>query len=258
MTTSTFNPPSKLQQRLAGALGLALLLVLWELASRRLHPLILPSPKETWRALEGLWRDGSLTANLALTLGRTVGGFGLALLAGCALAALSQSTSLVQALLRPLVAVVQIIPPVVWMVLAVIWFGIASGRAAAFVIFIVTLPLTFAQSTAGLEGIDVKLVEMARVYRCSPGRILTHIYLPALLPQLAAAVGVGFSFAWKAAVFAEFMGSNSGVGFLLSTANSNLETDKVFAWVLVLIAVMLACEYGLLQPLRRRAARWSG
>ncbi len=69
-------------------------------------------------------------------------------------------------------------------------------------------------------------------------------------------MSVGFSFAWKAAIFAEFMGSTSGVGFLLSTANSNLETEKVFAWVLVLIAVMLVCEYGLLLPLKHRAERW--
>jgi len=257
MTPSTIKGKQRATKVLAGCLSLLALLVLWGAAARSYHPLILPSPGETWRALRGLWADGALQANLAITLRRTMAGYGLALAAGFCLALLSRSHAFVQALLRPLLAVVQIIPPVVWTVLAVIWFGIATGRAPLFLIFMVTLPLSFSQIVSGLESIDGRLVEMARVYRCGWLRMITELYLPALLPHLAATVSVGFSFAWKAAVFAEFMGSTSGVGFVLSTANSNLETEQVFAWALVLVAVMLVCEYGLLIPLRRKAARWS-
>lgn len=257
MITFITRHKKELQKAGAGLFGLVALLVLWGLLARNYHPLILPSPLETWRALAALWREGSLAANILITLRRTVYGYSLALLAGFCLALFTKGAGLLGALFRPILLVVQIIPPVVWMVLAVIWFGIANGQASVFLIFIVTLPLAFSSIAAGLESIDGRLVEMARVYRRSRRQIIAEIYLPALYPHLASTVSVGFSFAWKAAIFAEFMGSTSGVGFLLSTANSNLETEKVFAWVLVLGAVMLVCEYGLLIPLRRRAARWS-
>lgn len=256
MTAFISKHRQELRRILAGLLGPAAVLALWSGLARYYHPMILPSPGETWRALVTLWREDSLLGSVAITLRRTVWGYALALLAGFSLAALTKGTAFWRALLRPILAIVQIIPPVVWTILAVIWFGVASQSAPIFLIFMVTLPLSFANTAASLDSIDGRLVEMAQVYRCSRRQIVTQLYLPALLPQLANTVSVGFSFAWKAAIFAEFMGSTSGVGFLLSTANSNLETEKVFAWVLVLIAVMLVCEYGLLLPLKRRAERW--
>ena len=247
---------TELQKALAGLLGLGGIFLLWSILSASYHPLIFPSPREAWQALGDLWEEGSLVPSIAITLHRTLYGYGLALLIGFSLAAFSRIGAFWQALLKPVLAVVQIIPPVVWTILAVIWFGISGGGAPVFLIFIVTLPLAFSQAAAGLEGIDRRLVEMSQVYRCRKSRVLRDIYLPALVPHLAATLGVGFSFAWKAAIFAEFMGSTSGVGFLLSTANSNLDTERVFAWVVVLAVLMLICEYGLLIPLRRRAARW--
>ena len=85
---------------------------------------------------------------------------------------------------------------------------------------------------------------MARVYRCSKAQIVGAVYLPALVPHLISAVSLGLSFAWKSTIFAEFLGSSSGIGFALSMANANLETEKLFAWAVILIAFMFVVEYG--------------
>lgn len=257
MTTFTSRHRRKLVNAAAGLLGLLAILVLWDRLAAGVHPLILPSPTETWQALRVLWAEGSISANLAITVRRTVYGYVLALAMGFFLAVLAKGVEFFRALLKPILTIAQIVPPVAWTLVAVIWFGVASGAAPVFLIFIVTLPLAFSSITAGLDSIDGRLVEMARVYRRNWWAVVKGIYLPALLPHLVATLGVGFSFAWKAAIFAEFVGSNSGVGFVLSTANSNLETEKVFAWVAVLVGVMLVYEYGFLVPVRRRVARWS-
>lgn len=60
----------------------------------------------------------------------------------------------------------------------------------------------------------------------------------------------------KSTIFAEFVGSSSGIGFALSMANANLETEKLFAWTIVLILMMLVFEYGFLVPLNKRVTRW--
>lgn len=240
-----------------GATGLLVVLLFWALLSRRHHPLILPSPGETFKAMRGLWQSGSLWVNIIITLSRTLLGYSLALLAGTILALLLKASPFWQDFFRPIITVIQIIPPVVWVVFAVIWFGIAADLTPVFLIFIVTFPIIFINIFSGLDSIDSRLVEMARVYRCSRRKIITGIYFPGLVPHLVSAISVGISFAWKSTIFAEYIGSNSGVGFALSMANSNLETEKLFAWTLILVLFMLVFEYGLLQALERRVTGWS-
>jgi NitT/TauT family transport system permease protein len=94
------------------------------------------------------------------------------------------------------------------------------------------------------------------VYRCSRRKIMLDVYLPALVPHVVSAVSLGLSFAWKSTIFAEFIGSSSGIGFVISMANANLETEKLFAWAIVLILLMLVFEYGILTPLNKRVTRW--
>ena len=149
-----------------GTTGLLVVLLFWALLSRRHHPLILPSPGETFKAMRGLWQSGSLWVNIIITLRRTLLGYSLALLAGTILALLLKASPFWQDFFRPIITVIQIIPPVVWVVFAVIWFGIAADLTPVFLIFIVTFPIIFINIFSGLDSIDSRLVEMARVYRC--------------------------------------------------------------------------------------------
>ncbi|NLM96425.1 MAG: ABC transporter permease [Halanaerobiaceae bacterium] len=249
---------SRINKRLlTGTAGILVVLVLWGLLARRYHPLILPSPAETFQALKGLWNSGRLWQSTLITLKRTAAGYSLAVLTGLFFAVLLRSNRFCRYLFRPLFTIIQTIPPVIWLVFAVIWFGIADDLTPVFLIFIVTFPVIFVNIFTGLDSIDLRLVEMARVYRSPGKRIIFKIYLPALIPHLVSAVSIGASFAWKSTIFAEFIGSSRGVGFDLSMANSNLETEKLFAWALVLIILMLAFEYGILQPVKRYVTRWN-
>lgn len=257
MSNSTSN---KLNQALKKAListtGILVVLILWHTLSKKYHPLILPSPQATWTALIKLWDSGQLWINIVITFRRTFVGYAAALGFGLITALILKASRLLQDLLRPIITVIQIIPPVIWVVLAVIWFGISADLTPVFLIFIVTFPIVFINIFSGLESIDLKLVEMAVFYRCSRTKVITEIYFPALVPHLVSAVSLGLSFAWKSTIFAEFVGSSSGIGFALSMANANLETEKLFAWTIVLILMMLVFEYGFLVPLNKRVTRW--
>lgn len=242
---------------LIGTAGLLVVLILWGVLSRKYPPLVLPSPGETFQALRVLWNSGRLGQSTLITLKRTAAGYSLAVITGLLFALLLRSNRYCQYLFRPMVTVIQTIPPVIWLVFAVIWFGIADDLTPVFLIFIVTFPVIFINIYTGLDSIDLRLVEMARVYRSSSTRIIFKIYFPALIPHLVSAVSIGLSFAWKSTIFAEFIGSSSGIGFDLSMANSNLETEKLFAWALLLVVMMLVFEYGILQPLKRYVTRWN-
>lgn len=256
MKTSTSKANAAFQKGLIGAAGILAVLILWHSLSENYHSLILPSPKEAYAALQGMWQSGQLRRHTIITFRRTVTGYAAALLLGLVTALLVSASRFLQSLIRPLITVAQVIPPVIWVVLAVVWFGIADDITPIFLIFIVTFPVVFVSLFSGLQSIDLRLVEMAVLYRCPKAKIIADIYLPALVPHFVSAISLGLSFAWKSTIFAEFIGSSSGIGFAISMANANLETEKLFAWAIVLIVLMFGFEYGILSPLTKRVTRW--
>src|SRR5690554_5605635 len=115
----------KLRRGLIGTTGLLVVLIFWGVLSMRYHSLILPSPGETFQAIKGLQVSGDLWVNIMITVRRTLLGYSLALFTGLFLALLLKGSSYWQDFFRPLITIVQVIPPVIWLILAVIWFGIA-------------------------------------------------------------------------------------------------------------------------------------
>lgn len=247
---------SKIRRLGISTTGFLVVLICWGFLARGLNPLILPSPGETIDALGELAYSGKMFSNIIITLRRALLGYGLAIAVGLSLAILLNAGDIIRLIFRPLVTSIQTIPPVVWLVLAVIWFGIAEDITPVFLIFIVTFPVIFINISEGLKSIDLDLIEMARVYRCTRKQVIFEIYLPALIPHLVSAISIGLAFAWKSTIFAEFFGSSSGIGFALSMANSNLETEELFAWALILVILMLIFEYLLIKPLQRYVTRW--
>jgi NitT/TauT family transport system permease protein len=230
--------------------------LIWERSAAGLNSLILPSIGESYQALKEIALSGILAESFIITLRRTLIAYGSAVILGIITALLLYRFKILQRTFRPLITVIQATPPVVWVSLAVVWFGVADDLTPIFLIFIVSLPVIFVNIFQGLEDMDIELVEMARAYSTPKYRILKEIYLPSLLPALVSALSIAFAFAWKSSVFAEFIASSSGIGYQLSRANSMMATDRLFAWTIVLILFMLFVEYYLLEKLKKHVSRW--
>jgi len=236
--------------------GFLVVFLIWSYYSRQINPLILPSPLDTFNSFIEIYKNGNLFNNLIITVERTIIGYGLAFAVGFLLALILNKYNILYTIFRPIITVVQTTPPVIWLALAVIWFGIADNLTPIFLIFVVTLPIIFVNVFEGLQNIDNKLIEMAKVYNIKKNQVFYDIYIPSLIPYIFTALSIGLAFAWKSTIFAEFLGSNSGVGFALSMANSNLNTDKLFAWAILLIVLMLIVEYLIIKPIQRKVTGW--
>jgi len=247
---------NKFKKILLSTTGFLVVLLIWIYYSRQMNPLILPSPLQTFNAFIDIYQSGNLFNNLFITIRRTIIGYGAALIIGFMIALILNKSNTLYTITRPIITVIQTTPPVIWLALAVIWFGIADNLTPVFLIFIVTLPIIFVNIFEGLQDIDQNLIEMAEVYKADRQEIFFDIYVPSLIPYIFSALSIGMAFAWKSTIFAEFLGSNSGVGFALSMANSNLNTDKLFAWGIILILLMLAVEYLIIKPVQKKATRW--
>jgi NitT/TauT family transport system permease protein/putative hydroxymethylpyrimidine transport system permease protein len=241
----------------------ALLLALvgaWQLAASsgaladllNLESFLVPSPAEI---LESLWRSRALLAeNAWVTLREMLLGLGCAVVAGLALAVVMHLWEALRRAAYPLIVISQTIPIIVIAPILVIWFGYGIGPKLWIIALICFFPITV-NALDGLRSVDPEATKMMRTLDASRGQILWRLEAPTSLPYVFTGAKVAVAVAAIGAVFAEWAGSNSGLGHLILVDNGQLETARVFAATLVLGAMTIAL-YALLALAERRIVTW--
>lgn len=239
----------------AGLAALSLLFAAWQAGHEAYGPFILTSPLETIDAVIGLARDPGAWQIALLTLGRAVTGFLLVACVGTALGVASGYSPATLRLVTPLITVLLGVPPIAWIVLAMIWFG-GSDATVRSVILISALPVVFMGAARGITTRDRLLDRMAEAFGAGPLRRFLTIGLrqttTTLFPALALALGTSF----KVAVMAELLANAGGIGGALADARINLDIGLALAWVLIAVALLIAVEYTLVQPVKAEIDRW--
>jgi NitT/TauT family transport system permease protein len=235
--------------------SLCLLLAAWEAAALRLGPLILPGPGDAFAALAALIARGQAWPELAISAQRALAGLGAALVVGAALGLLAGRFLTTAVIARPLLTLMLGMPPIAWLVLAMLWFG--SGHATpVFTVFIATVPIVFAGALQGMRTLDAQYRELAQAFRLRWPQRLSDIVLPHVAAHLFPAAITALGTAWKVVVMAELLVTVDGVGAALASARTQLDTAATLAWISALLALLLAVEYGVLEPVRREVERW--
>jgi NitT/TauT family transport system permease protein len=235
--------------------SLMLLLAAWEAGSAVYGPLILPDPGTTFATLGGLITSGAAWPELAATARRALAGLALAVAAGSALGMLAGVSMTASMMSRPLVTVLLGTPPIAWLVLAMLWFG-ASDGTPVFTVFIACFPVVFVAALQGTRTLDGHLREMATVFRLPWRMRLTDVVLPHVVSYLFPAWITALGTSWKVVVMAELLASADGVGAALAVTRSQLDTASTLAWITAVVALLLAVEYLLLEPIKRELERW--
>jgi len=155
----------------------------------------------------------------------------------------------------PWIVVLLNLPALVIIVLAYIWAGL-NEAAAIGAVALNKLPVTVVTLREGVRALDARLDEMARVFRFSRAKRLTHVVAPQLAPYFAAATRAGLSLVWKIVLVVELMGRPNGVGFEINTAFQLFDVSLLLAYALPFTAIMLIIETLLVQPFERHVSRW--
>jgi putative hydroxymethylpyrimidine transport system permease protein len=213
--------------------------LVWELAVRLLALPVwyLPAPSHIAATL---WRNFHLILpNAGVTAAETLAGLAIGVAIGMALALAMASNRWLSQALSPLAVVSQAIPFMALAPLLMIWFGfgIASKVAMAAVTIFFSVAAAFYE---GLRRADENLVDLARLYGASPLQILVNIRVPAAIPHLAAGLKLAAAYAPLGAIAGEWVGSQGGLGVMMTYHNARMQTDMVFAAMAVLIAFCLA------------------
>jgi NitT/TauT family transport system permease protein len=229
-------------------------LVVWEVAVRLFGTpeYILPAPS---KVLVDLARNYAAVAPAAYyTMEPMVLGFLMAVVLGVALALLVVYSELFERIFYPLLVVLQIIPKIAVAPLFIIWVGFGLPSKILLVFLLSFFPIVV-NSIVAFKSIEQEVYDLAKSYRASRLKIFWRVELPSAMPSLFAGFKVAAALSATAAVVAEFVASDNGLGYLLLNYNGNLNTSMTFAVILVLSLLGLVL-YGLVELVERWAIPW--
>jgi NitT/TauT family transport system permease protein len=235
--------------------SIALLLATWIVGSHLAGARLLPPPEAVALSIIHEARTGALGFSLGVTLLRVLVSFTIAMVLGTVIGLGMGRLPVINRFADPWLIVLLNLPALVIIVLAYIWVGLTE-TAAIVAVALNKLPLAIVTVREGARALDPTLDEMATVFRMGEWVRLRHVVLPQLAPYLAAAARSGLSLVWKIVLIVELLGRPNGVGFEIGVAFQLFDVTRILAYALTFVAVMLAIENFLVQPIERHVSRW--
>ena len=236
------------------ALFLVGVVLLWWLVTAQgwVKPYLVPSPG----AVLGEFRtDGALLArNSAITLTETVAGFVVAAVVGLVCAVAIVYSRGVERTLYPLLLAAQVVPKIAIAPLFVVWLGFGITPKILVAVLIAFFPVVIS-GVAGLRSVDPELLDLAATMGANPWSSFVKIRFPGAIPHIFAGLKVAVTLAVVGAVVGEFVGANSGLGYIVMSSNGNLNTPQLFA-ALIAMSVIGIVLFAVLEIAERYAVPW--
>jgi NitT/TauT family transport system permease protein len=238
------------------AVAVALPLLLWYLvgASGTVSAEFLPTPAATWSAGWDMAQSGQLADDTWASVQRILYGFGLAVLISVPLGIAMGAFPSAQVVLEPILGLLRYLPASAFIPLLVIWLGIGeSSKIALLVIGVVFFNTLMTADVVKL--VPRELRQVSATLGARQGEVLRKVIIPYALPGILDAVRVNFAVAWNLVVVAELIAADSGLGYRISRAARFLQSDKIFAVLIVIGLIGLAIDV-VLRLIRDRIGRW--
>ncbi len=228
---------------------------LWQVVALGVHTRFLPGPFEVTKTLVELMATGELVVHSVVSLSRVVAGFFLAVGIGLPLGIVMgwsrkmENFSVIVEVLRP-------IPPLAWIPLAMIWFGIGF-QSKVFIIFIGAFFPILSNSFLGVRETEPYMIEAGRVLGATDNEILQKIVIPNSFPSILEGLRIGLGIAWMCLVAAELTGLKSplGLGYMIMEARDLGRADVVIAGMIT-IGVIGYIMNLILRWAERKLVRW--
>lgn len=214
--------------------GIAAFLGAWTVASLRIgNSVLLPDPAAVIEGFVSLIRDGTLISDVVASLQRVLGGFAIAAAIAIPLALSMAFSRRFGLLLSPAVAFLRPIPPIAWIPLAILWFGIGNPPSYFITAVAAFFPI-FINSYAGGHAVRPEHLHAARSLGAGSPALFMRIYLPSAMPMIATGLRIGLGQSWMAVVTAELIAAHNGLGYMIQANRLALETDLVMVGMCVI------------------------
>ncbi|PKG24201.1 ABC transporter permease [Niallia nealsonii] len=224
------------------------LLLIWSIAARFSDPQFLPSPLATLQGAIELSKDGSLFIYMAYSFARVLAGWFLGNLIAIPLGLFIGSNRTIRALVEPLINFVRFIPPLAFITLFMLWFGIGE-QSKIFLIMYATFFVVTINTLTGVLSISEDKIRSAKSMGATDLQVLRYVIIPAAIPFIFTGAKLAMGSSFMAIVGAEMVAANEGIGFMIWNARLYFQTDWIFVGLVVL---------GLMGFLMDRLFAWAG
>ncbi|QGY30812.1 taurine ABC transporter permease TauC [Pantoea cypripedii] len=244
-------------------LSVAVLLLVWwgVTALGLIAPLFLPPPQQVLKKLlliaspQG-FMDATLWQHLGASLARMLVALFFAALIGIPVGIAMGLSPAMRGLLDPLIELYRPVPPLAYLPLMVIWFGIGETSKILLIYLAIFAPVTLS-TLAGVKNAQQVRIRAALALGATRWQLLRWVILPGALPEILTGLRIGLGVGWSTLVAAELIAATRGLGFMVQSAGEFLATDVVLAGIAVIALIAFSLELGL-RALQRRLTPWNG
>lgn len=239
-----------------------LLAVWWAVAAQQwVSPLFLPPPGQVLEKLITIagpqgFMDATLWQHLGASLMRILVALLAAVIIGVPVGIAMGLSPTVRGILDPLIELYRPVPPLAYLPLMVIWFGIGETSKILLIYLAIFAPVAMS-ALAGVKSAQQVRIRAAQSLGASRAQILLFVILPGALPEILTGLRIGLGVGWSTLVAAELIAATRGLGFMVQSAGEFLATDVVLAGIAVIAAIAFGLELGL-RALQRRLPPWHG
>lgn len=232
-------------------------IALWQILEvvEVIDPVTLPSPLQI---LESFWLmigSGELLKHISISIVRVFQGYILAVIFGILFGITIGLSKRLNRVTDLLIQILKPIPPIAWIPLAILWFGIGE-TSKIFLIFLGGFFPILINVTDGIQQTDKKLIEVAKVLGMSKINFITKVFIPSALPSIFTGLRVGIGSAWMCVVGAELIASDQGVGYMIMNARQFSQPDVVVIGMLTIGFIGKIIDV-ILKTLERKIIRWN-
>lgn len=220
-------------------LSFIVILLVWQIASVLgwISPLLVPRPSMIAEAIwDGIVARGTYWVHIQSTTLIAIGGFAIAAILGIVVASVLSMSSRIEEVVYPYIVAFQTLPKVALAPLIVIWAGFGNSSKLIIVVIVSFFPI-FISTLQGLRVRDRDQYQYLQTLGASRLQILLNLRLPAATPYIFSGLHIGILFSLIGAIVAEFVGSNSGLGYVLLLDKSAFNVPGVFAVLVLLIVI---------------------
>ncbi|HJX16933.1 MAG TPA: ABC transporter permease [Acidiferrobacterales bacterium] len=240
------------------ATGFGILVLVWTVIAWRLgNAVLLPAPLAVLEGFSMLLRDGSLIADILASLKRVFVGFLIAAFIAVPLAMLLAYSQPLRRAVLPVINLIRPIPPIAWIPIAILWFGIGD-KPSYFITAIAAFFPIFLNSFFGGQSVEDQHLNAAKCLGAGKRALVLRILFPSALPMIWTGMKIGLGQSWMAVVTAELIAAQSGLGYMIQVSRLNLETSHVLVGMVTigvlgsLMTLMLGAVEGFILPWKQK------
>jgi taurine transport system permease protein len=239
----------------------ALLFVWWGVTTMGwVKPLFLPSPQAIVQKFFEVWANGftgtPLWEHILISAARVFGAFVLACAIGIPLGLAMGMSPIMRGIFDPPIEFYRPIPPLAYLPLMIIWFGIGETSKVLLIFLSVFAPIALG-ARAGVRSAAIEQIHAAYSFGATRWQVMRRVILPSAMPEILTAMRIGIGFGWTTLVAAEMVAATKGLGYMVLSASQFLQTPTVIMGIFVIAAIAYAFDM-LMRFLERRLVPWKG